>query len=212
MAHRWANSGNRHFICLGSQITADSDRSHEIKRQLFLGRKAMTNLDSILKTRDITLPTKVRLVKAMVSPGVVWMWELDHKEGWEQKNWCFWMWFWRRLLRVPWTAGRSNQSILKEISPEYSLERHSEAEAPVLWLSDAKNWLSGEDRNAGKDWRQEEKGMTEHEMVGWHHWPYEHEFKQTLGVGEGQGSLACCSPWGHKESETSERLNWTVRK
>ena len=110
------------FIFLGSKITADGDYSHEIKRHLFLGRKFMTNLDSILKSRDIALPTKVRLVKAMVFlSSHVWMWELDHKaECWRID--AFELCCWRRLLRLPWTARRSNQSILKEISPEYSLE------------------------------------------------------------------------------------------
>ena len=118
------------FIFSGSKITADGDCSHEIKRRLLLGRKAMTNLDSILKSRDITLSTKVHIIKAMVfSSSHVWMWELDHKEVWVPKNWCFWtVWCWRRLLRVPWTSRRSNQSILKEISPEYS------SEGPMLKL------------------------------------------------------------------------------
>ena len=112
------------FIFWGSKITADDDCSHEIKRRLFLGRKVMTNLDSIFKSRDLTLPTKVHLVKAMVFPVVMYgLWELDYKESWAQKNWCFWTGCWRRLLRVLWTARKSNQFILKEISPEYSLER-----------------------------------------------------------------------------------------
>ena len=112
-----------HFIFLGSKITADGDCSHEIKRCLLLGTKAMLNLDNILKSIDITLLTKVHLVKAMVfSSSHVRMWELDHKKGWSLKNWCFELWCWRRLLRVPWTARRSKQSILKEINPEYSLE------------------------------------------------------------------------------------------
>ena len=86
----------------------------------------------------------------------------------------------------------------------------AEAEAPIFWLPDAKNWLTEKDSDAGKDWRQEEKGMTEDEMAGWHHWLDEHEFEQDPGVGDGQGSLVCCSPWGHKESDTTEQLNWTV--
>ena len=111
------------FTLLGSKITADGDCSHEIKRHLLLGRKVMTNLDSILKNRDITLSTKVRLVKAMVFPVVhVWMWELDYKENWIPKTWCFWTVVLEKTLRDPWTARSSSQSILKEISPEYSLE------------------------------------------------------------------------------------------
>ena len=111
------------FIFLGSKITADGDRSHEIKRHLLLGKKVMTNLDSILKCRDITLPTKIHLVKAMVFPVVMYgcdSWTVKKAEG--GRTDAFELWCWRRLLRVPWTARRSNQSILKEINPEYSLE------------------------------------------------------------------------------------------
>ena len=109
------------FIFLGSKITEDGDCSHEIKRHLLLGRKAMTNLDSILKSRSITLHKCLSSQNYGFSSGHVWMWELDHKEGWAPKADAFELWCWRRVLRVPWTA-RSNQSILKEISPEYSLE------------------------------------------------------------------------------------------
>ena len=118
----------RDFIFLGSKITADGDCSHEIKRCLLLGRKAITKLDSILKSRDVTLPTKVHLVKAMVFPGAMVFLTVYGDESWNIKKAehrridAFELWCWRRLLRVPWTAGRSNQSILKEISPEYSLE------------------------------------------------------------------------------------------
>ena len=113
------------FIFWESKITEDGDCSHEIKRCLLLGRKVMTNLDNILKSRDITLPTKVRLVTLFLtgfSSSQVWMWELDYKESWALKNWCFWTGVGEDSLRVPWTARRSNQSILKEISIEYSLE------------------------------------------------------------------------------------------
>ena len=110
------------FIFLGSKITADGDWSHEIKRRLLLGRKVMTNLDSILKSRDITLPTKVDLVKAMVFPVVMYGWELDCEESWAPKNWCIWTVVLEKTLQSPWTARRCNQSILKEISPGYSLE------------------------------------------------------------------------------------------
>ena len=110
------------FICLGSKITVDGDCSHEIKRHLLLGRKLMTKLDSILKSRDITLPTKVRLVKAMVFPVVMYSCESWTVKKTERRIDAFELWCWRRLLRVPWTARRSNQSILKEISPGISLE------------------------------------------------------------------------------------------
>ena len=137
-----------------------------------------------------------------VSSSHVWMWELDYKESWAPKNWCFWTVVVekRRLSRVPWTTRRSNQSILKEISPEYSLE----AETPVLWPPDSKNWLIWKDPEAGKDWRWKERGTTENEMVGWHHWLNGHDFGWTPGVGDGHGRLACCSQWGLKESDTTE--------
>ena len=135
----------------------------------------------------------------MVFPLVMYgceSWTVKKAERWRID--AFELWCWRRLLRVPWTARRSNQSILKEISPEYSLEGDAEAETPILWPPDVKSWLIWKDPDAGKDWRQEEKGMREDEMVGWHHWLNGHEFAQTLGDSEGQGSLACCSPWGQK--------------
>ena len=122
---------------------------------------------------------------------------------------AFELWCWRRLLRVPLTAGRSNQSILNKSSPEYSLERHAVAETPILWLLDVKNWLIGKDPDAGKDWMYEEKGMKEDEMFGWHHWLDGREFEWTPGVGDRQGGFMCSSPWDHKQSDTTERLNWT---
>ena len=128
----------RHFIFGGSRITADGDCRHEIKRCLLLGRKVMTNQDTIFKSRDITFPTKVHLVKAMVFPVVIYgceSWTIKKAEC--QRINAFELWCWRRLLRVPWTARRSNQSILKEISPKYSLD--AEAEVPILWPPDAKN-------------------------------------------------------------------------
>ena len=123
MANRWGSNGNRDFIFLGSKITVDGDCCHEIKRRLLLGRKVTINLDSLLKCRDITLPTKVHLVTAMVFPVVMYgceSWTIQKAES--RRTDAFDLWCWRRLLRVPWTARRSNQSILKEISPEYSLE------------------------------------------------------------------------------------------
>ena len=108
------------------------------------------------------------------------------------------------VLETFWTLRRSNQSLLKDINPEYSFTK---AEAPKLWPPDAKSWFIGKDLNARKDWRQEEKGVTEDEMVGRHHWLNGHEFEQTPGDGEGQGSLMCCRPWGRKELDMSERLN-----
>ena len=121
---------------------------------------------------------------------------------------AFYPWYFRRLLRVPWTARRSNQSILKEISPEYWTD--ATAEAPILWPPDAKNWLLRKDPDPGKDWRQEEKGTTEDEMVGWHHRLDGHEFEQAPGVVDGQGSLVCYSSWGAKVRHdwTTELTDW----
>ena len=198
------------FILGGSRITADDDCSHEIKRCLLLGRKAMTNLVSILKSRNITLPTKVCIVSYVFSSSHVWMWELDYRESWAPKNWCFWTVVLEKTLESPWDC--------KEIQPVNPKGNQSwifigrtdvGAEAPVLWPPDVKNWLLGKDPDAGKDWRQEEKGTTEDEMVGWHHGLNEHEFEQAPGVGDGQGGLVCCSPWGHKVLDTTEQLKWT---
>ena len=155
-------------------MIADGYCSHEIKRCLLLGRKLMTNLDSILKSRNITLSTKIRLVKAMVFPAVIYgceSWVVKKAEHWKID--AFELWCWRRLLRVSWTARRSNQSILKEISPGCSLE----AETPVFWPPHAKSWLIGKDPDAGSDLGQEEKGTREDEMDGWQHQLDGHEFE-----------------------------------
>ena len=139
-------------------------------------------------------------------------WTVKKAECWRID--AFELWCWRRPLRVPWTARRFSQSILKEISPGCSLEglklqTDIEAETPILWPPDAKSWLIWKSPDAGKDWGQEEKGMTEDEMVGWLHWLNGHGFGWTLGVGDGQGGLACCCSWGRKELDTAEWLNWT---
>ena len=161
------NGNSERFYFPGLQNHFDSDCSHEIERHLLLRRKAMTNLDSILKRRDITLPTKVHLVKAMLSPVVMYgceSWTIKKAEC--QRIDAFELWCWKRLLRVPWAARRSNQSILKEINPEYSLEGLMLKLQYFVHLSQ----LIGKDPDAGKDWGQEEKGATEDETVGWHHW------------------------------------------
>ena len=167
------------FILGGSKITADGDCSCEIKRRLILGRKAMTNLDSILKSLDITLPTKVHLVKATVFPVVMYgceSWTIKNVEHWIID--AFELWCWRRLLRAPWIARIPNKSILKENQSWMFIGRTDvEAETPILWPPDAKNCLIRKDPNAGKDWRWKEKGMTEDAMVGWYHWFNGHEFK-----------------------------------
>ena len=163
------------FILGGSKITVDGDCGHEIKRRLLLGRKVMTNLDSILKSGDITLPTKVRLVKAMVFPVIMYgceSWTIKKAECWRVD--AFELWFWRGLLRVPWTQPvhpKGDQSWM------FTGRTDAEAETPILLPSDAKSWLIWKDPDAGKDWGQEEKGTTEDEMVGWHHWLNGHGFR-----------------------------------
>ena len=188
-------------------ITVDGDCSQEIKRLLLLGRKAMTNLDSILKSRDITLPTKVRLVKAMVFPLVMYGCESwTRKKAERQRIDAFELWCWRRLLRVPWTARRSNQSILKEISPGISLEGIMLKLKLQYFGHLMRRVDSLEKTDARRDWWQEEKGTTENEMAGWHHRLDGHEFEGTPGVGDGQGGLACCDSWGHKKLDMTEPL------
>ena len=153
------------------------------------------------------MPTKVHLVKTMVFPVVVWMWELDHKENWASKDWCFWTVVVEKTLESPLDC--------KEIKPVNSKGNQSwifigrtdaEAETPILWPPDVKSWIIRKDSDVGKDWRQEEKGMTGWHG-GWRQWLNEHEFEQASGDGEGQRSLVCCSPWGYKESDMIEQLN-----
>ena len=187
------------FIFLGSKITADGDCSHEIKRFILLGRKVMTNLDSLLKSRDITLPAKVRLVKATVFPINMYgceRWTIKKAE--HRRIGCFELWCWRRLLRVPWTARRSNQYILKEISPGCSLEGLKlklklQYIGHLMRRADSfeKTLMLGKIEGRGE-------GTTEDEMVGCLHRLNRHEFEWTPGAGDGQGGLACCSPRGRR--------------
>ena len=136
--------------------------------------------------------------------------ELDYKESWAPKNWCFWTVVLEKTLE-----GLLDCKEILPVHPKgdqswiFTGRAEAEAETPILWPPDSKSWLICQDSDAGKDWRWEEKGTTEDETVGWHHWLDGHEFEQALGVGDGQGSLECCSPWGHKESDTTEWLNWT---
>ena len=167
-------------------------------RRLLLGRKVMTNLDSILKTRDITLPTKVHLVKAMVFPVVMYGCESWTVKKAERRIDAFELWCWRRLLRVPWTARRSNQSILKCWSWN--------SNTLATWFEELTHWKRPwcwEGLGAG------EEGDVRDEMAGWHHWLDGHEFGWTPGVDDGQGGLGCCNSWGHKEWDMTERVKWT---
>ena len=211
MANRWGNSRNCGWLYFGvSKITADGDCSHEIKRRLLLGRKVMTSLDNIFKSRDITLPTKVYLVKAMVFPVVMYgceSWTVQKAES--RRIDAFELWCWRRLLRVPWTARRFNQSNLKEISPGYSLERlmlklklqyfgHLMRRVDSLEKTLTQGRIGGR-RRRGRQRMRWLDSITQLDR---------HEFEWTPGVGDGQGGLACCDLWGRKKSDTTERLNW----
>ena len=189
-------------IFLGSKITADGDYSHEIKRCLLLGRKATTNLDSILKSRDITLLTKVHMVKAMASPAVIHRWDSWTIRKHRGSN-AFKLWCWRRLFENPLDIKEVKQDNPKGNQPWiFTGLTDAEAEAKLqyfdhlIWKAD-----SLEDLDAKNDWGQEEKGATEDEMVGWHHCLHGHEFEQTPGDSKGQGSLTGCSPWCWKVSD-----------
>ena len=201
MVNTWGNNGKSDRLFWGgSKITVDGDISHEIKRCLLLGIKAMTNLNSIFKNRDISLPTKVHLVKVMVFPVVMYeceSWTIKEVECWRID--AFELWCWWRLLRVPWTAKRSNQSILKETHPEYSLEglmlklklqyfgrlmQRTDSSEKTLMLGK----IEGRRRRGWQRMRWLD-GITDSIDI---------EFEYAPGVGDGQGSLACCSPWGCK--------------
>ena len=156
------------FIFLGYKITEDCDCSHEIKRCLLLGRKAMTNLDSVLKSRDITLLAKGHMVRAVdFSSSRVWMWELDHEDSWVPMNWCFWTVVLEKTLESPLDCRK-----VKPVHPKgnqswvFIGRTDAEAETPILWPPDTQNWLIWKDPDAGKDWRWEEKGITGDETVG----------------------------------------------
>ena len=202
------------FILGGSKITADGDCGHEIKRCLLPGRKVMTNLDTILKSRDVTLPTKVRLVKAMVFPVVMYgyeSWTIKKAEC--QRIDAFELWCWRRLLRVPWSAKKYNPSILKEISPECSLEGlmlklKLQYFGHLMWRADSfeKTLMLGKIEGRRRRGRQRMRwldGITDSMDMSLGK-------LQELVIGDGQGGLVCCSPWDRKESDMTEQLNWTA--
>ena len=182
----------------------------KLKDTCSFGGKAMINLDSILKSRDVNLPTQIHLVIYGFSSGHVWMWELGYKESWGPKNWCFWTVVLEKTHECPLDCRE-----IKPLNPKgnqswiFIGKTDAETETPILWPPDVKNWLIGKDPDTGKDWRWEEKGTTEDEVVGWRHRPDEHEFRQAPGVDDRQRSLAGCTPRGLKESDVTEQLNWT---
>ena len=196
------------FLFLGYKITADGDCSHEIERCLFLGKKAMTSRDSVLKSRDITFPTKVCIVKAMVFPVVMFgceSWTIKKAKCWRID--AFESWCWRRLFESPVDCRRSNQTILKEINPEYSLKGLM-LKLKLQYFGHLVQ-LTEKDPDAGKDWRQEEKGTTEGEMVGWHHWFNGCDLEQTLGDSKVKGS---CSVAVHVVAKSQTWLSYWKTK
>ena len=200
MANRWGNWKQWLTLFWGAPKSLQMVIAAMKLRHLLLGRKIMTNLDSIFKSRDITLPTKVRLVRAMVFPVVMYgceSWTIRKAERWRID--AFELWCWRRLLRVPWTARVSNQSILKEIDPGCSLGGMMLKLKLQYFGHLMRRVDSLEKIDTGRDWGQEEKGTTEDEMAGWHHGLNGCESEWTLGVGDAQGGLACCDWWGNEE-------------
>ena len=167
----------------------------------------LANLDSILKIRHYFANGGPYIQNYGFSSSHVWVWELDHKEGWVMRNLCFGTMVLEKTLESP-----LDYKEIKQVNPRRNQSwifigrNDAEAEAPIIWPPDAKRKFTGKDPDAGKDWRRK-KVMTEDEMVGWHHHLNGHEFEQALRNGEGQGSLLCCSPWSHKESDTTEQLN-----
>ena len=201
------------FIFEGSKITADGDWSHKLKRCLFLGRKAMTNLNSLLKKQRHHFANKGPSSQGYgFSSSHVWMSELDYKETWAPKNWCLWTVLLEKTLESPLDCKE-----IKPVNPKGSqpwiFTGRTEAETPILWTPDAKNCLLRKDPDAGKDWRQEEKEMTQDKMVEWHHRLDGLSKLRELGMDrDGQGSWVCCSLWGRKVLDMTERLNWTEQQ
>ena len=199
------------FFYWGSKITADGDCSHEIKRHFLLGREGIASLDSldIKKQRHYFTDKGPSSQSYGFSSSCVRMWELDYKESWVPKNGCFWTVVLEKTLQSPMDCTEKGINPKGNQSWIFIGRTGIEAETPILWLPDAKNQLIGKDPDAGKDWRQKEKGTTEDEIVEWHHRLDGPQFEQSSGVGDGQVSLACCSPWGHRESDMTELLNQT---
>ena len=192
-------------LFLGSNITADGDYSHEIKRCFHLGRKAMTNLDSIIKKQRHYFANKGPSSQSYgFSSSHVWMWELDGEESWVSKDWCFWTVVLEKTLESPLDCKETQPGNPKRNQSWIFIGRtDAEAETPILWPPDVKNWLIWKDPDAGKDWRQEKKETTEDEMVGWHHRLDGHEFEEALGVGDGRAAV-------HGVAKSQTRLSdWT---
>ena len=206
MANRWGKSGNSdRFYFLGLQNHCRWWLQPWSWKTLAPWKKSYDQPRLHIKKQSYHFPNQGLYSQCHVfSCHHVQMWELNHKEGWVPKNWCFWTVLLEKTLESPLDCKEIKPVNPKENQPCIFIGRtDAEAEAPILWPPDAKSLLIGKDPDAGKDWRQEEKGKTENEMVGRHHWLNAHEFEQVLGDGEGQGSLMCCIPLVHKESDTT---------
>ena len=215
MANRWGNSGNSiQTLILGAPKSLQMVTSAmKLKDTCSLEEKLDQSRQHIKKHRHHFANKGPFSQSYGFSSSHVWMWELDYKESWEPKKWCFWTAVLEKTLESPLDSKEIQPAHPKGNQPWIFIARtDAEAEALILWPPDSKNQLTGKDPDAGKDWRQEEKRMTEDEKVGWHHRLNGHEFEKALGVGDGQGSLACCSTWGCIELDTTEQLNWTEKR
>ena len=212
MANRWGNNGNSGWLYFfwAPKSLQMVIAAMKLKDACSLEESYDQPRQHIKKQRHYFANKDLSSQGYGFSSSHVWMWELDHKESWALKNLCFWTVVLEKTLESPFDS--------KEIQPVHPKRDQfwvfigrtdADIEAPILWPPDAENWLIWKDPDAGEDWGQEEKGTTEDEMVGWHHRHSGHGFGWTPGVGDGQGGLACCSSWGHKESDTTEQLNWT---
>ena len=195
-------------IFSGSKITADGVCSHEIKKSLLWQQSYDQPRHHIKKQRDYFANKGLSSQSYSFSSGHVWIWESNNKEGWVPKNWCFWTVVLEKILESALDCKEIKTVHPKGDQSWTSFGRaYADAEAPVLWPPDAKSQLIRKESDAGKDWRQEEKGMKEVKMIGWHHWLNGHGFEQAPGDGEGQRSLASCSPWSFRESDMTTWLN-----
>ena len=209
MANRWVKSGWPYFW--SSKITADGNYSHEIKTLTPWKESYDQPRQHIKKQRHYFASKGPSRQGYGFSSSHVWMWMLDYKESWAPKNWCFWTVMLAKTLESP-LDGKEIQPVKPKGNQSWIFigRTDAEAETPILWPPDTKNWLPGKDPDAGKDWRREEKWTTEDEMVGWHHQLDGREFEQALGVGDGQGSLACCSPWSHRVGQGCDWTDWCL--
>ena len=197
----------RDFIFLGSKITADNDFSHEIKMLAPWKKSYDKPTQHIKKQRHHFADKDPSSQTYGFSSRHVWVWELDHNKSSVSKNWCFWSVVLEKTLGSPLDSKEIKPVNLKGNQSWIFIGR-TNAEAPILWPPDVKNWFIGKNPDAGQNWRQEENGMTEDEMVEWHHWLNGYKFERAPGVGDGQESMVSCSPWGCKELDTTEWLNW----